>query len=230
MNEFVSQITIFGTFISVLAYLIGLWIQKVTKLSVLSPFLIAVALVIAFLVLCRIDYEVYEQSASFLSYLLTPATVCLAIPLYQRLDLLKREWKAILAGILTGVLCNCAGILALCHLFRLGHLEYVTLLPKSVTTAISIGLANELGGIVTITIAATIITGVSGNVLAPLLCRLFRLRNPVACGVAIGTASHAIGTARAMEMGRTEGGMSGLSIAVTGILTVLIAPVFATLI
>ncbi len=229
MTDLVSKVSFLGALISILAYLIGLLIQKKTKLSVLSPFIVAVFLVIAFLLFFQVDYEIYNQSAKFLNYLLTPATVCLAIPLYQRLALLKREWKAVLVGIFSGVLANGLGIFVFAHLFRLSHTEYVTLLPKSVTTAISIGISTELGGLITISVAATIITGLSGNMLGPFLCRLFRIHNPVAQGLALGTASHAIGTARAMEMGRTQGAISGLSIALTGLITVLLAPLFARL-
>ena len=227
MNSLLAQTPLFGAFIVIAAYLLGLWLQKYIKISVLSPFLISVALVITFLVVCKIDYAAYERGANYLTFLLTPATVCLAIPLYKKFDLLKKDWKAVLCGIVSGVLTNAAAILSFSMLFKLTHTQYVTLLPKSVTTAISLGLSNELGGIITITIAATAITGITGNVLAPLLCRLFRIHEPVARGVAVGTASHAIGTARAVDMGETEGAMSGLSIAITGIITVIFASFFA---
>lgn len=162
-----------------------------------------------------------------MSYLLTPATVCLAVPLYQQLNLLKKNLKAVAAGILSGVLTSILSVLGLSYLFGLSHDMYVTLLPKSITTAIGMGVSEELGGIVTITVAVIIITGVLGNMIADVVYRVFRIKEPVAKGLALGTASHAIGTAKAMEMGPVEGAMSSLAIAVAGLLTVIFASVFA---
>ena len=174
-----------------------------------------------------IDYDVYYSGAQYLSYLLTPATVCLAVPLYEKLEVLKKNWRAILIGIVSGVLTTLLCILAMSLMFGLSHEEYVTLLPKSITTAIGMGVSEELGGYVTLTVAVIIITGVLGNIFAPLICRVFRIREPIAKGIAIGTSSHAVGTAKAMEMGEVEGAMSSLSIAISGLLTVVGASVFA---
>jgi predicted murein hydrolase (TIGR00659 family) len=174
-----------------------------------------------------VDYESYQQGAQMLSYLLTPATVCLAIPLYEQLELLKKNARAVLAGIASGVLTSLISVLVLSILFGLSHEEYVTLLPKSITTAIGMGVSEELGGIVTVTVAVIIVTGILGNVIAEYVFRLFRIEEPIARGVALGSASHAIGTARAMELGEIEGAMSSLSIAVAGLLTVVGASVFA---
>ena len=157
----------------------------------------------------------------------TPATVCLAIPLYEQMEALKKNIKAILAGILSGVLTSLTVVLALALIFNLNHKMYVTLLPKSITTAIGMGVSEELGGAVTITVAVIIITGVLGNMLAETLCKLFHIEEPIAKGISIGSASHAIGTAKAMEMGDVEGAMSSLSIAVAGILTVVGASIYA---
>ena len=169
----------------------------------------------------------YYSGAQYLSYLLTPATVCLAVPLYEKLEVLKKNWRAILIGIVSGVLTTLLCILAMSLMFGLSHEEYVTLLPKSITTAIGMGVSEELGGYVTLTVAVIIITGVLGNIFAPLICRVFRIREPIAKGIAIGTSSHAVGTAKAMEMGEVEGAMSSLSIAISGLLTVVGASVFA---
>ena len=174
-----------------------------------------------------IDYDVYYSGAQYLSYLLTPATVCLAVPLYEKLEVLKKNWRAILIGIVSGVLTTLLCILAMSLMFGLSHEEYVTLLPKSITTAIGMGVSEELGGYVTLTVAVIIITGVLGNIFAPLICRVFRIREPIAKGIAIGTSSHAVGTAKAMEMGEVEGAMSSLSVAISGLLTVVGASVFA---
>ena len=224
-----QQSMFFGAFLSIGTYLLGMMIKRKFRLAICNPLLISIALTIAVLVLTGVDYGTYNESAKYLSYFLTPATVCLAVPLYQQLEQLKSNWKAILGGILSGVLTSLVTILVLAKLFGLGHAEYVTLLPKSITTAIGMGVSEELGGYVTITVAVIVITGVFGNMIAEAVCRLFRIREPIARGIAIGSAAHAIGTARAMEMGEIEGAMSSLSIAVAGLLTVVGASFFAPL-
>lgn len=227
MSELLGDSLFFGVVVSVLAYQAGLWIKRKWKLAVFNPLLISIFFVIAVLLIFDVDYERYNEGAKYLSYLLTPATVCLAIPLYEQLEQLKKNAKAIAAGILSGVLSSLVSVLALAAAFGLSHEEYVTLLPKSITTAIGMGVSEELGGIVTITVAVIIVTGVLGNIIAELVCKIFRIHEPVAKGIAIGSASHAIGTAKAMEMGEVEGAMSSLSIAVSGLLTVIGASVFA---
>ena len=177
--------------------------------------------------LAHIDYNAYNEGARYLSWLLTPATVCLAIPLYEEFELLKSNVRAVMCGIISGVLTSLITILVLALFFGLTHEEYVTLLPKSITTAIGMGVSEELGGYVTITVAVIIITGVIGNIFAEFICKIFRIEEPIAKGIAIGSAAHAIGTAKAMEIGEVEGAMSSLSIAVAGILTVVGASVFA---
>lgn len=158
---------------------------------------------------------------------MTPATICLAVPLYEQFELLRKNYRAVLAGIFSGVLTSLCSILILAKLFRLDHASYVTLLPKSITTAIGMGVSGELGGYVPITVAVIIVTGVIGNMFAETICRVFRIRDPIAKGIAIGTSSHAVGTAKAMEMGDVEGAMSSLSIVVSGILTVIFANIFS---
>lgn len=227
MENIVLNSATLGVVISLLAYEIGLAARKKWKLPILNPLLISILLVIGILVLFRVDYESYNASAQYLSYLLTPATVCLAIPLYIQLDILKKNIVAILAGILSGVLASLGSILAMAMAFGLSHREYVTLLPKSITTAIGMGVSEELGGYVTISVATIIITGVLGNIIAEAVCKLFRIRHAVSRGLAIGTAAHAIGTAKAMEMGEVEGAMSSLAIVVCGLCTVVGASVFA---
>lgn len=228
MNDFFSHLTLFGAFLTLAAFAFGTRISKRLRLPFLTPFLVAVVLVIVFLLVFRVDYEVYNQGAQYLSCFITPATVCLAIPLYQTLPLLKRHWKGVLLGILAGVIANLSVIWVLSCFFQLDVQQYATLLPKSVTTAISMGISEELGGIVSITVAATTITGITGNALCGLLCHWCRITDPIARGAAIGTASHVIGTARAMEISETDGAFSGLSIAVAGLLTVVLAPLFLT--
>ena len=225
--SFFENSVFFGVVISLLAYGAGSLLQNRFKLALFNPLLISVAATIAVLAAAGIDYDVYYSGAQYLSYLLTPATVCLAVPLYEKLEVLKKNWRAILIGIVSGVLTTLLCILAMSLMFGLSHEEYVTLLPKSITTAIGMGVSEELGGYVTLTVAVIIITGVLGNIFAPLICRVFRIREPIAKGIAIGTSSHAVGTAKAMEMGEVEGAMSSLSIAISGLLTVVGASVFA---
>lgn len=227
MLEFASASVYFGIFLTLGAYFAALALQKKTGLQVLNPLLVSAALIIAVLSVLKIDYSAYDQSAKMLSSFLTPVTICLAVPLYNQLELLKRHKKAIFLGVLSGVITSLVCVLLLSMLFRLNHAAYVTLLPKSITTAIGMGVSEELGGYVSITVAVIILTGVLGNIIAPTICRVFLITEPVARGVAIGTSSHAIGTARAMEMGKIEGAMSSLSIVIAGLLTVVGAPIFA---
>lgn len=230
MKAMLCDSTFFGVMISILCYELGVFLKRKFNLPIFNPLLVSTCAVIIMLLVLHIDYSSYNAGAKYLSYLLTPATVCLAIPLYEQLELLKSNLKAILAGIISGVITSLSCIFAFSLLFHLSHKEYVTLLPKSITTAIGMGVSEELGGIVTITVAVIIITGVLGNIIAETVCKLFHIEEPIAKGVAIGSASHAIGTARAMEMGEIEGAMSSLSIAVTGLLTVIGASIYANFI
>lgn len=229
MNDMVLNSATIGVVISLLAYEIGLILKKKTKIAIFNPLLISIILVILFLLVFGVDYTCYNSSAKYLSYLLTPATVCLAIPLYQQMEQLKKNFGAIILGIFSGVLTSLVTILLMSMLFGLSHEEYVTLLPKSITTAIGMGVSEELGGYVTITVAVIIITGILGNMIGESVCKWFCIKSPVARGLALGTSSHAIGTARAMELGEVEGAMSSLAIVVSGLCTVVAASVFAML-
>lgn len=227
MSNFLENSVFFGVFISIITYEIGVLIKKKLKLAIFNPLLISIALIIVFLLAFHIKYNVYESGAQYLSYFLTPATVALAVPLYEQIEPLKKNWKAIVAGILSGALTSALCVLAVALIFQLDHKQYVTLLPKSITTAIGMGLSEELGGIVTITVAVIVVTGVIGNMFAESICKLFHITDPIAKGIGIGSASHAMGTAKAMEMGEIEGAMSSLSIAVSGLLTVVVSIIFA---
>lgn len=226
MLDFLTQSAFFGAVLSLGAYEVGLYCKKRWRLAIFNPLLIAIVLVVGALALLKIPYSTYQSGAKYISWLLTPATVCLAIPLYEQLALLKKNALAIAAGILAGVLTSVTLVLLFAVVFHFSHAEYVTFLPKSVTTAIGMGVSEQLGGNVSITVVVIVITGVLGNILAEPICRLFAITNPIAKGIGIGSASHAIGTAKAMELGQVEGAMSGLSIAVSGLLTVAAAAVF----
>lgn len=228
MEELLQDSLFAGVMLSFLIYELGVRLRRKFNYALINPLLIAIIVIIGLLVLFDIDYETYNAGARYLSYFLTPATVCLAVPLYEQVELLKKNAGAILAGILSGALTSAVCVLVLSALLGLSHKEYVTLLPKSITTAIGMGVSEELGGIVTITVAVIIITGVLGNIMAETICRIFRIQEAVARGIAIGSSAHAVGTARAMEMGEIEGAMSSLSIAVSGLITVFLAPVFAS--
>ncbi len=229
MDTMIQNSATVGVVISLLAYAFGAWLHRKTRSNICNPLLISIILVIIFLCVFRVDYNSYLSSAQYLSYLLTPATVALAIPLYRQIDLLKKHLSAIIIAVAAGVLSSLASILLLSILFHLTHEQYVTLLPKSITTAIGMGISEELGGNVNISVAVIIVTGVVGNIIIEPVCHLFRIKNPISKGLAAGTASHAIGTAKAMEMGEVEGSMSSLAIVVSGLMTVVLASVFAGL-
>ena len=200
MMEFIKNSAFFGAMISLIAYEIGLILKKKFKMAIFNPLLISIICVIGVLLIFHIDYNDYNEGGKYISYLLTPATVCLA------------------------GLCS---ILLISKLFGFNHQEYVTMLPKSITTAIGMGVSEELGGIVTITVAVIIITGVLGNMIAEVVYKIAKIEEPIARGLGLGTSAHAIGTAKAMELGPVEGAMSSLAIAVAGLLTVVGASVFA---
>lgn len=229
MSDFFNNSTYFGVTVCIIGYALGVFLKKKLKWGLLNPLLISIIFVILVIQIFDVNYENFSQSAKYLSYLLTPATVCLAVPLYQQLSILKQHFPAVLLGILAGVFSSLGSVLGMAALFGLNHTYYVTLLPKSITTAIGIGVSEELGGIPTITVAVIVVTGILGNVIGERICRLFRIEEPVAVGLAFGTASHAIGTSKALELGEIQGAMSSLSIAVSGLLTVIGASAFANL-
>lgn len=227
MSNIIAESAVIGVVLSILGYEVGLFLKRRFKSPIFNPLLIAIAFVMAFLLVMKIDYESYNVSAKYLSYLLTPATVSLAVPLYNKLEVLKKNSAAIITGIVSGVLTSVTSIFILSILFKFSHEQYVTLLPKSITTAIGIGISEELGGYVTITVAVIIITGILGNIIAEGICRLFKINNSIAKGIAIGSSAHAIGTARAMELGEVEGAMSSLAIVISGLCTTVAASIFA---
>lgn len=230
MGEFLLESQFFGLFLSLAFFQLARWLNRKAGREVISPLLFATLLCIAVLLVFDIDFEVYNRGAQYLDVLLTPATICLAIPLYRQYELLRRNAVAVLAGSVAGVAAHMAGCLLMLAVFRLEAAEFITLLPKSITTAIGKSLSAELGGYPAITMAAIMITGLFGAAIAPALLRLFRIRDPLAQGLAIGTASHAAGTSTAVQMGEIQGAASSLAIVVTGLLTVVAAPLLAGLV
>jgi len=226
MKDFFESTMFSGIFLTLITYGIGLALKKKFKLAIFNPLLISEVLSIVFVAYFKVDIKKYNDSTKILTYLLTPATICLAIPLYEQFQKLKDNWVAVLGGIFAGTVASLSLIFGSALIFKLNHDEYTSLLPKSITTAIGIVLSEQYSGIVGITIGAIVITGITGNVFCEPLLKLCRITHPVAKGVAIGTASHALGTSKALQIGEIEGAMSGLSIAVCGLLTVVLMSFF----
>lgn len=213
---------LFGIVLSICAYQAGVWANKKTGSPLCNPLLIAVALIVAALKLFDIPLAAYQQGGRIIGVMLAPATAALALSMYRQIRQLRRHLLPVVAGCFVGSCASVASVFGLCRLLRLDEELTASLLPKSVTTPIAMELSAQAGGIPAVTVAAVIFTGILGAILAPLLVRLFRVEDPVCRGVAIGTSSHAIGTAKALELGELEGAMSGVSIGVAGISTVLI--------
>lgn len=224
-----TENTLFGIIISLLAFEAGLLIYKKTKFPLFNPLLIAIALVIIFLLVFNIDVDIYNKGGQFINMFLGPATVVLAVPLYKQLNLLKKYLLPILVGILLGSSIGISSVILLANIFGLEKVLTISLLSKSVTTPIGIEITNQLGGLAPVTVLSIIISGIIGSILGPLLCKKFKINDKVAIGIAIGTASHAVGTSKALELGETEGAMSSLSIGIAGIMTVFLAPAFYAL-
>ncbi len=223
LYEFINR-PLFGVLLSLTAFQVGTLLYKKTRLSILNPLLVASILVMVFLFYFGIDFETYNLGGDYISFFLGPATVVLAVPLYKTIRLLKSNALPILAGISAGCIAGISSILALSSLLGLDEVISKSLAPKSVTTPIGIEISKQIGGLPAITVAAIVITGIAGAVLGPFICRCFRIKDKVAVGVAIGTASHALGTTRAIELGETEGAMSGLAIGISGLITVFLVP------
>ena len=230
MSELLTSCSSFGLLLCLGTYQLARFINKKVGKEVCNPLLFATICCCLVLLLTGTEYEVfYANGARVLDFLLTPATICLAIPLYRQFELLKKHITAVAAGCAAGVIAHMAGCVLMLRLFHLERAEYITLLPKSITTAIGKGLSEELGGYPAITLATIMMTGLFGAVAAPALLKLFRIRDPLCQGLAIGTSSHAAGTSRAVELGELQGAASSLAIVVTGLLTVIAAPLFAKL-
>lgn len=229
MIDFLETSSAWGVMVTLAAFALGTLLHRKTKAAWCNPLLLGSIFVVVLLSILKIPYPDYKQSASPITWLLFPATVSLAVPLYEQWELLKKNVLAIAAGIGAGVITSLVSILLIAWVFRLDSASAVSLLPKSVTTAIGVDVAAELGGISALTTAVIVLTGIAGNLMAVSLCRLLRITNPIAKGIAIGTSSHAIGTTKALEMGQVEGAMSSLSIAVAGVLTAILCPMAVNL-
>lgn len=227
MNNVLLSSTFFGVTISLVTYFFGMFLRKKLNYAIVNPLLISTILTIVFLLIFDVDYETYNQGAQYLSVFLTPVTICLAVPLYRQLQVLRKNMVAVIVAISCGVVAHAFTIIALGKLFGLDRLLMLSVLSKSVTTPIAVGISNELKGIEAVTIMGVMVAGIMGAVLGPVICKIFRIKEPVAQGLGIGSASHAVGTSKALEMGEIQGAMSSLAIVVTGILTVIVVPIVA---
>jgi len=226
MNAFTAS-PFFGICLSIFAYEVGLTINRKLKTPVANPLMIAVAIVIGILTVLKIPFETYNKGGAMITMFLAPATASLAMNIYAQLEQLKKRLIPILAGALVGSVTSIACILLLTKLFGLDEAMTASLIPKSVTTPIAMGVSQQLGGIVPVTVAAVVVTGIIGAVFSPVFIKVFRVKDPVAAGLAIGVSSHALGTTKALEIGEVEGAMSGIAIGIAGLITVILAQFLA---
>lgn len=229
MTEFLESVSLFPLVLTIGSYLLGVWVQRKVRSPLCNPIFIASLVVIPVLLLTGYSPERYQASTKALTWLLTPSTVCLALPLYEQLKTLKHNLPAILAGITAGAVTSLVSIILMCYLFGLESQVSVSLLPKSITTAVGIVLSAQQGGIEALTTVAIVVTGILGALIGTVLCKIFRITDPIAQGVAFGTASHVAGTTKANEIDPLTGAVSSLSLAVAGILTAILFPIACTL-
>jgi len=225
MAEFLSESIFFGIALTVAVYLFSVWLQKKVKFPLCNPLLISMAVIIGLLLILDIPYETYNNGAKYVGSFLTPITVCLAVPLYRQIKVLKENVVAVLISVICGCLAHAFTIVLLTKVLNLDAAVRDSLMGKSVTTAIALGITDELGGIVGVTIVGVCVAGILGAVIGPTVLKIVRVKNPVAFGLGMGSGSHAIGTSKALEIGEIEGAMSSLSIVVTGVLTVILVPI-----
>lgn len=224
MAEFLESITLLPVVLTLGGYMIGLWCRKKWNHPLVNPLLIAVILIIGFLLLTGVSVENYQGGVAGLNWFLTPVTVCLAVPLYEQVRKLKKHLPAILIGVGAGAVTSLFYVLLVCRLFKTTDTVTISLLPKSVTSAMSMVLSSQAGGIGTLTTAVSILSGVQGALMGSTLCKLLKLKHPISQGVALGTASHVVGTSKAAELGALQGAVSSLSLALSGILTAIFMP------
>lgn len=226
MKEVITSSPLFGTGLTIFAYWIGMKVSQKLKKTIFNPYLIAVVLVLAVLAIFSIPYSSYAEGGDFIGMFLTPVTTILALSIYRQRETVKSHFIPILTGTIVGSIVSVITIVLLAEAMGITEELKYSLVPKSVTTPIAVAISDSLGGIRSLTVTALIITGVMGNILAPLLVKLFRVRSRIATGVAIGTASHVIGTSKALEMGEDIGAMSGIALSFSGIITAIFVSIF----
>lgn len=224
MTGFLIESHFFGFALTLVVFALAVLLQRKTKIALLNPIIVSTIAIIIILSVCRIDFSIYERGAGYISIFLTPATICYAVPLYRQVRTLRENALALILGILSGCITSAVCVIGFSLIFRFSHELYLSMLPKSITTAIGIALSEQIGGLPAVTVGAIMVTGLTGAVIAPAICRLFRITEKEAVGIAIGSSSHAIGTSKAFEIGEIEGAMSSLSIVISGIITVALVP------
>lgn len=228
MREIIFNNPFFGFFISLFAFEIGKRIFNRFKLPIFNPILVALIIIFIFMKIFSIPTTYYSKGGDILGFFIAPATVCLAIPLYKEFKTLKNNFKVIIIGSLVGCFTAISSVLFLGKLLGINQLILLSFVPKSITTPIGIALSEQLKAIPSITVFAIIVTGITGNIFAPLMIKIFKIENAVAKGLGIGISSHAVGTSKAIELGEVEGAMSALSIVIAGIITIFLAPHIVT--
>ena len=229
MTEFFNMSQYFGVALTLAMFLVAVFINRRLPGALTTPLFLATIFVVVVLLAFGIPYETYNKGASYITYFLVPVTVCFAVPMYRQLPLLKRHAPAILLAMAIGCVASIMSVCLICIFFGLGDIVARSLAAISVTTAIAIGITEKLGGVVALTVSSVIVTGILGASVSDLVCRKFGLTNPIARGLAIGNASHAAGTTKAMEMGPVEGAMSSLAIVISGLMTAVAAPLIVTM-
>lgn len=227
MPDFLFANPYFCVSLTVIAYAIGAVIQKKWRLAILNPIIIGAGLIMALLSILNVPNSVYQAGCSVLNYLLTPATICLAIAFYEQFQAMRGHICAIVLGVVLGTVCCLGTVWGLCALCGFDRVLLLSMLPKSITNAIGVALSQEIGGIAAITTGAIAVTGTFGNIAGPSICRLLGIRHPIAMGVAFGTASHVIGTSRATELSRLAGAVGSLALTIAGLLTVVLLSFFS---
>ena len=225
MIDLITGSTYFGAVITIIMFIIATIINKRWPNPFTTPLFLATMLVIAVLLSFNIPYETYNNTAKYLTYFLVPVTVCFAVPMYRQLPLLKKHFLSILFAVFVGVIASVLSVCILVILLGLSDIIARSLVSISVTTALAIGITQKLGGMVSLTVSAVIITGILGASVSDKLCKWMKLKNPISSGLAIGNASHAAGTVKAMEMGKIEGSFSSLAIVLSGLMTAVVAPI-----
>lgn len=216
-----------GCLLSIVCFWVAKKISKKLKWTIFNPIIVAAILVIVVLYVFDMSITDYEKSSAILSKLLTPATISLAVPMYRQIELLKKYSYTIMISIFSGIVAGCISIIGLSMMMGLSDELTFSLMPKSITTAIAMGVSSEIGGNPTMTVGIVVFTGILGAIILKAVCKIFRITHPVSVGLACGNAAHAVGTTKALEIGEIEGAMSSLSIVVAGVMTVVIVPIMA---
>lgn len=224
MMELLTGSVYFGVALTLGMFMLAVMINRRWPNPFTTPLFLATVFVVLILLMTGVSYGDYNRGAGYITYFLVPVTVCFAVPMYRQLPLLRRHAAAILMAMLVGVVCSVMSVCMICIIFGLGDVIAKSLVSISVTTAIAIGITEKLGGVVALTVSSVIVTGILGASISDVVCRAIGLRSPIARGLAIGNASHAAGTAKAMQMGPVEGAMSSLAIVLSGVLTAIFAP------